>query len=74
MYLESRCLIWILSRLQDSDDTMTDDGKLPLVWQINLAEQQLCEPERLQLIHEYIGLLKAPLHPEAIRFFQLKLH
>ncbi len=54
----SRCLIWILSRLQD-DDTMTDDGKLPLVWQINLAEQQLCEPECLQLIHEYIGLLKA---------------
>eukprot|EP00434_Breviolum_minutum_P020640 symbB.v1.2.018198.t1/scaffold1442.1/size120416/8 len=43
---------------EDSDDTMTDDGKLPLVWQINLAEQQLCEPECLQLIHEYIGLLK----------------
>ena len=47
--------------LEDSDDeTMTDDGKLPLVWQLNLAEQQICEPECLQLLHEYSRLLEAP--------------
>lgn len=48
---------------EDSDDeTMTDDGKLPLVWQINLAEQQICEPECLQLLHEYSRLLEILFH------------
>eukprot|EP00438_Fugacium_kawagutii_P030839 Skav210400 [mRNA] locus=scaffold1416:142259:145853:- [translate_table: standard] len=46
--------------MQDSDDeTMLDDGKLPLVWQLNLGEQQVCEPECLQLLHEYSSLLEA---------------
>lgn len=48
---------------EDSDDeTMTDDGKLPLVWQLNLAEQQICEPECLQLLHEYSKLLEILFH------------
>lgn len=41
---------------------MTDDGKLPLVWQLNLAEQQICEPECLQLLHEYSKLLEILFH------------
>lgn len=42
---------------QDSDEE-PDDGKLPLIWQMNLAEQQMCEPECLQLLHEYGKLLE----------------
>lgn len=35
------------------------DSKLPQTWQLNLAEQQMCEPECLQLLHEYKALLQA---------------
>jgi len=36
-----------------------DDDKVPLPWQKILAEEEMCEPECLQLLHEYIYLLKA---------------
>ncbi|CAJ1400263.1 unnamed protein product [Effrenium voratum] len=50
---------------EDDEDLTNDDGKLPMVWQINLAEQQICEPECLQLLHEYKGLLEVLFHSYA---------
>eukprot|EP00440_Ansanella_granifera_P043166 gb/GFBE01046796.1/.p1 GENE.gb/GFBE01046796.1/~~gb/GFBE01046796.1/.p1 ORF type:complete len:775 (+),score=165.29 gb/GFBE01046796.1/:1-2325(+) len=36
-----------------SETGFNDEGKSPLSWQMNLAEEQMCEPECLQLLHEY---------------------
>jgi len=36
-----------------------DDDKTPLPWQRHLAEEEMCEPECLQLLHEYIYSLKS---------------
>eukprot|EP00931_Biecheleriopsis_adriatica_P090441 TRINITY_DN64420_c0_g1_i1.p1 TRINITY_DN64420_c0_g1~~TRINITY_DN64420_c0_g1_i1.p1 ORF type:complete len:813 (+),score=163.31 TRINITY_DN64420_c0_g1_i1:32-2470(+) len=38
---------------EDFDNSWNDYGKTPLVWQVNQAEEQMCDPECLQLLHEY---------------------
>lgn len=42
-----------LSTDEVETNTWSDYGKTPLVWQVNQAEEQMCEPECLQLLHEY---------------------